>query len=229
MPDLRPDFHWILGKDNFRSLRVLPVASESSGPEVKTDPAKSAERRARRTERVAQCDSIAAMVREDLGLPPKSPQDSLQGRLASSFVAWAIRKPKRPRKAKRKKSPSVSKLEAILWDVFATFIKIRDKRANNGLCFYCDFRPIDSAMHRIKRGKRATKYDERNCHGGCHSCNFEDNHNPQKFDAIFIRKCGVELFLELETKSREFCPRTRGGILDKTEYYKRKISAGEWT
>ena len=196
---------------------------------MKTDLARSRARKARRVEKAAESQALAALGGIPLLYDVRLPDGTELKATRIPRNAWAIRKPKRPRKAKRKKSPSVSKLEAILWDVFATFIKIRDKRANNGLCFYCDFRPIDSAMHRIKRGKRATKYDERNCHGGCHSCNFEDNHNPQKFDAIFIRKCGVELFLELETKSREFCPRTRGGILDKTEYYKRKISAGEWT
>lgn len=143
----------------------------------------------------------------------------------------AVRKAKRKEKAatlwskkvKRPKSKSISQLESILWEVFATYIKLRDKRAFNGFCFYCSCRPIDSAMHRIKRGKRATKYDERNVHGGCHVCNFEDNFNPQKFVAIFIRNTSAGLFCELELKSRQPCPRTRVDIIEKTEEYREKV------
>ena len=102
-----------------------------------------------------------------------------------------------PKKAKRPKSKSIAQLEAVLWDQFSFFIRLRDKRANHGLCFYCEKRPIECAMHRVRRGKRSVKYDERNVHGGCHSCNFEDKYNPQKFDAIFIRKLGAPLFFDL--------------------------------
>ncbi len=127
-----------------------------------------------------------------------------------------------PAKVKRKKLPSISKLESIYWDVFSFFIRMRDKRANAGLCFYCEKRPIECAMHRIKRGKRATKYDERNVDGGCHWCNDKDRFWPQEFDAIFIRKKGAPLFLELDTLSRQECKRTRVDILSQTEHYREK-------
>ncbi len=128
-----------------------------------------------------------------------------------------------PKKVKKQKTVNISKLEEIYWDVFSFFIRTRDKRANAGLCFYCELRPIDCAMHRIKRGKRATKYDERNVDGGCHSCNFEDKHNPQKFDAIFIRKKGLPLFLELVDLGAKECNRSRVDIVEKTDFYKSRV------
>ena len=128
-----------------------------------------------------------------------------------------------PPKVKRKKLPSVSRLEAVLWDQFSFYIRLRDKRANAGLCFYCERRPIECAMHRVKRGKRGVKYDERNVHGGCHSCNFEDNHNPQKFDAIFIRKLGTPLFLDLVARGAVASKRTRVGVLEMTDLYREKV------
>jgi hypothetical protein len=137
-------------------------------------------------------------------------------RAAKAAALW-------PAKVKRKKLPSVSRLEAVLWDQFSFYIRLRDKRANAGLCFYCERRPIQCAMHRVKRGKRATKYDERNVHGGCHSCNFEDNHNPQKFDAIFIRKLGATLFLDLVALGAVISKRTRVDVLAVTAIYREKV------
>lgn len=123
---------------------------------------------------------------------------------------------------KRPKSKTNSQIESIYWDVFSFYIRLRDKRANNGLCFYCGSRPIECAMHRIKRGKRATKYDERNVDGGCHTCNNKDRFWPQEFDATFIRKKGAPLFLELETLSRQECARSRVDMIEKTEFYREK-------
>ncbi len=128
-----------------------------------------------------------------------------------------------PKKVKRKKLPSVSRLEAIQWSEFSFYIRTRDKRANAGLCFYCERLPIECAMHRIKRGKRAVKYDENNVHGGCNSCNFEDQHNPQKFDAIFIRKLGAPLFLDLVARGAVPSKRTRAGVLEATALYREKV------
>ena len=201
----------------------MPVPMRVSRSDFNDAKARSTAKKAKRAVSAIESALIADALAGHDSKTPGTPEDA-PGSLSGPNVAVPLRTLFKPRKPRKAKSKSTAKLENILWDVFSVFIRTRDKRKNNGLCFYCDFRPIDSAMHRIKRGKRATKYDERNCHGGCHSCNFEDNHNPHKFDAIFIRKLGVELFLELEAKSRELCPRTRGGILDKTEYYKRKIS-----
>ncbi len=127
-----------------------------------------------------------------------------------------------PKKVKRPKSLSTAKLEEIYWDAFSFYIRLRDKRANGGLCFYCEKRPIQAAMHRIKRGKRATKYDERNVDGGCHWCNDKDRFWPQEFDAIFIRKKGAEVFLELDVLSRKECHRSRADIIERTEFYREK-------
>lgn len=138
-------------------------------------------------------------------------------------AALATGNPVPKKRAVKQKSKPIGQLEKILWAVFSLYIRLRDKIKNNGLCFYCEKNPIECAMHRIKRGKRATKYDERNSDGGCHTCNTKDQFWPQEFDAIFIRKKGVQLFLELEEKSRQFCPRTRIGILELTEVYRKKI------
>jgi hypothetical protein len=127
-----------------------------------------------------------------------------------------------PKKVKRPKSKTTAQLEAIYWNVFSFFIRLRDKLANSGLCFYCEKNPIECAMHRIKRGKRATKYDERNVDGGCHTCNQKDRFWPQELDAIFIRKKGYEVFLQLDVLSREECKRSRVDILERTEYYRER-------
>jgi hypothetical protein len=133
-------------------------------------------------------------------------------------LPWAKHK-----KIARPTSIPVSKLEAILWDVFSLYIRLRDIKANGGKCFYCAERPVQCAMHRVRRGKRAVKYDERNVHGGCFWCNGEDRFNPQKYDAIFIRKMGLNVFLDLVEKSKEKCKRSRVEILKKTAYFRAKF------
>ncbi len=136
-------------------------------------------------------------------------------RAAKAATLW-------PKKVNRPKSLSTAKLEAFLWDAFSFYIRMRDKLANNGLCFYCEKRPIECAMHRIKRGKRETKYHELNVDGGCHWCNDKDRFWPQEFDAIFIRKKGADIFLDLDKLSRVECHRSRADILEKTVYYRAK-------
>lgn len=130
----------------------------------------------------------------------------------------------KPQKISR---PSRSDLEKACWDACSEYIRLRDKIANKGLCWYCGIRPIECAMHRIKRAKRATRFDERNLHGGCHKCNFEDGpgYQWQKFDAIFIRKLGHELFLELEQKSRGICQHSTTDLMQMAEMFKLKTQA----
>ena len=134
------------------------------------------------------------------------------------------------KRVKRPKSKTTAQLEDGLWEAFSLYIRLRDKRAaiaqeRTPGCFYCESGPIECAMHRIKRGKRSTKYDERNVDGGCHRCNFEDIHNPQKFDAIFIKKKGAALFLELEEKGRQISKRSRTEVLYLTEFYRALLQA----
>lgn len=118
--------------------------------------------------------------------------------------------PKQGKKEKRPKAKigvgvsSYGKREAVLWSIFSIFIRLRDCGDNShgySKCISCSdtgyFRDMD-AGHFIVRGFKPTKYDERNVHAQCFSCNREKEGNVKEYS----KALGIKLSEALKDKSR---------------------------
>jgi hypothetical protein len=122
----------------------------------------------------------------------------------------AARKARRRAKAKllysgKPKKVTFKKADALAWKECSLYIRERDWK-RYGVCYWCEAAPIEHATHLIPRGKRGTKFDERNVFGGCATCNFKDSRVPGYHDSmvnIFIRKNGASLYQELVALSEQ--------------------------
>jgi len=68
----------------------------------------------------------------------------------------------------------------------------------NGKCPLCGVNPIQALFH-ILRSKtvKILRYDIRNVIASCHKCNWIEYRNPDPSRAWYIRKYGVEQYLQL--------------------------------
>lgn len=86
-----------------------------------------------------------------------------------------------PKKVKKTKSISRSKLVKKADSIFSTFIRLRDSDKKGyvkcPLCWAKVHWKKAQNMHFITRGCRFYRYDEDNCHAGCMRCNVILNWN----------------------------------------------------
>lgn len=109
-------------------------------------------------------------------------------------------------------------------DVFAAWIRQRD-----GRCYALDI-PGEAqrckghlnCCHLIGRGKKAIRFDEKNCNGGCSFHNQIHDHTmrpqPHIYTGWFIRKYGADAYLDLEARAKVTKKWTReelNGIIEK--------------
>lgn len=87
-------------------------------------------------------------------------------------------------------------------DLWAYFIKLRDKLAYGGVCRICGVRGIEVAYHIIPRGDDATRWDFENGCGACHECNRGEQMNRSRYRAKHVVIFGAELIERLEAKAR---------------------------
>lgn len=96
-------------------------------------------------------------------------------------------------KPKKKKLDSLPKLVKKADTVFSNFIRTRD----NFTCVLCGSKNIPQNGHLIKRGKRATRFDEKNCNCQCASCNIRHNYYPEPYTSWFINRYGAKEYQDL--------------------------------
>lgn len=76
-----------------------------------------------------------------------------------------------------------------------------------GKCPLCNERPVQCCFHFVRRRRKVLRWDVRNVVGACHTCNYVEYRDPDLSRAWYIRRFGVERYLELVDKSREdFAP-----------------------
>lgn len=95
---------------------------------------------------------------------------------------------------KKGKLPSLPKLIKKADVVFSLWIRNRDKQ-----CVLHSPR-CSSALqnsHLIRRGKRAVRFSEINCNGGCSYHNFLHNSEPHHYTNWFIKKYGNGVYEKL--------------------------------
>ena len=159
---------------------------------MRTDPAKSLARAEKRQERVKKCASIAAMVRKDLGLPPKSTAKAPPRHWGSRDVTLPINQPKRPRKAKRgklKRAPSRKKqIDGIKKRILGVGGKwSKAVRARDGKCVMCHKTDTLQAHDWLfRRGhSMALAVDVANGATLCYGCHIGRVHHDGDGDFIF--------------------------------------------
>lgn len=110
----------------------------------------------------------------------------------------------------KKKAKTITNPEDKVWTAFSIYIRTRDCIATCnslvvGRCCTCNhIIPMkgNDAGHFISRWIQATKYDERNCHLQCASCNRFQQGKWREYHKFIVDRYGKEVLEELmEAKS----------------------------
>jgi len=105
-------------------------------------------------------------------------------------------------KNKRTKPSLVASLDKI----FSQFIRLRDTPGGVGRCISCQkvimYKDCDCG-HYINRKHMTTRFDEKNCHAQCRSCNRFDEGNMQGYRRGLIAKIGEKETDLLEVKKHD--------------------------
>ncbi len=110
---------------------------------------------------------------------------------------------------------------------FSQYIRHRD----HNQCFASEISKDEAAKctgfpqcaHLIKRGKKAVRFDERNCHCSCSYHNYLHNHYPEIMTSWFIKKYGEPVYLALVLSSRRIKKWTRPELEELIKKYKLRL------
>jgi len=91
-------------------------------------------------------------------------------------------------KTKKKKLATFGSLLKEADRVFSIWIRTRD----NYQCVICGSKERPQNGHLIKRGKRAVRFDEKNCACQCASHNYSHNNYPEPYTNWFLNKYGAK-------------------------------------
>ena len=132
---------------------------------------------------------------------------------------------KKHKRNKRKRLPTLKSLKTKA-DKFLSLHVMAVTISEFGLCPLCNKNPIQCCFHFIRRrvGKGILRWDVRDTIGACHPCNFVERYNPDLSRAWFIRKYGVDLYLELVDESQKPFKATRDFLNAIIAYYEPKVS-----
>jgi hypothetical protein len=126
-----------------------------------------------------------------------------------------------------KKHITISKLEKKLDAVFSKYIRKRDSIDGFARCFTCrKFAPISKmhAGHYHSRTEKAIRWNEKNVHAQCVSCNLFKEGNKPQYTLRLIDKYGRGILDELETKRVLGKKPDRLELLAMIEEYKQKLN-----
>lgn len=133
-------------------------------------------------------------------------------------------------KLEQKARKDYKKLVAKLDDVFQMWVRYRD----NWTCICCKTH-IDPnsegakakmhAGHYVGRGCLALRWDEKNVHAQCATCNMQQNYYgvDPRYTQSLIWKHGIDILQYLSLKKHLQVKYTTSELEDKIEYYKQKL------
>ena len=113
--------------------------------------------------------------------------------------------------------------------LFSKYIRIKEAVKANGYvkCVTCGkVREWDDQMeagHYVSRDKRATKYDERNVHIQCKSCNSYHGGEIAEYAAYLLSEYGADIITELVQKGREYKKFTLDELKEMAKIYRKRI------
>ena len=132
-------------------------------------------------------------------------------------------KPKAKRRGRKSERAILAKkLDSLV----SMFVRLRDKKANNGLCFLCRIRPIEVAYHIIPRGRMILRWDLENVRGGCSPCNFGEKNHRLLYREKHIGAIGALKYAELEARARETAKFSVGDLRDLKAGIERRLREG---
>ena len=108
--------------------------------------------------------------------------------------------------------------------IFSQYIRLRD----NGVCFTClckDSPKYMQAGHFIPRNISNTRFDEKNVHCQCKSCNIFKSGNMDSYAVELEAKYGQGILQELAEKKRVHKKFTIPELEELCEHYKVKLAS----
>ena len=184
---------------------------------MKTDPARSRARKARRVERVAESSAISVALGIILPDPLKSTAKAPLRHWGSRDVTFPINQPKRPRKAKRKKSPTLSKLKKELWREISLLV-----RSWSNFCWACFTGPVEVAAHIVPSNDgAATRYFLPNLYPCCMACNTAERFQRGTWVYRHREIFGADMVDALYEMSRQTFQLKKHWVLEQTERIKK--------
>jgi len=115
----------------------------------------------------------------------------------------------------KKRLPTIRSLIGKADKVFASYIRNRD----GNKCVLCGSTKSPTCGHLIKRGKKATRWDEVNCNCLCSGCNYKDNFEHDIYVIWFLREYGQTMYEDLLDRSKVLFKPTREYLLGVIEKY----------
>lgn len=132
-----------------------------------------------------------------------------------------------PKKAKKTKAPSRSKLVRKADSIFSTYIRLRDADKHGivkcPLCWAKVHWKKAQNMHFITRACWFYRYDETNCHWGCMRCNVILNWNYIAYTRYMQNKYWIETVDHMIAESKKIHKLSASEIQTIIETYTNKI------
>lgn len=116
----------------------------------------------------------------------------------------------------------IAKLIKKLDAVFSIYIRNRDK----GVCFTCGVKKNPKEMqcgHYESRSHFETRWDTRNCHCQCYSCNVMRNGNMTNYAINLIKKYDKGILDRLHKLAQTPVRLKREDLLSQIEFYKKEV------
>jgi|SRR6185295_1929383 len=116
-----------------------------------------------------------------------------------------------------------------LWIWFSRFIRLRDSDENGiATCFTCGRRlKWDAGIqagHFIGRREQSTKFDEKNVHAQCVTCNHFNAGMQFEYSLQLDRKYGEGTAMRLLIQSKQICKRGEFEIKELRKYYQKEVA-----
>ena len=125
------------------------------------------------------------------------------------------------------KKPKISTLDKKLWKIFSEYIRKRDRIQDDACkCISCGAIKHWKEMHAghfIGRRHLGTKYDEKNVHAQCCSCNTYGEGEQYNYGLNLIKKYSPGVIFELEVKKKLNPKKDWTWYVEMIEVYKDKL------
>ncbi len=113
--------------------------------------------------------------------------------------------------------------------LFSKYIRLKEAVKANGYvkCVTCGkIRKWNDQMeagHYVSRDKKPTRYDERNVHVQCKSCNGYHSGELAEYAVYLVSEYGQDILVELTQKGREYKKFTLDELKKMAKIYRKKI------
>lgn len=185
-----------------------------NGGKVKTDLSRSRSRKARRVEKAAESQALAALggipLLYDVTLPDGT-------ELKATGMAPKRSRTAPGRKQKRKKSPTLSKLKKLLWHEISLLV-----RSWSPVCAICKINPTECAAHIVPaEAGAATRFFLPNLYPCCFTHNYDEFRHRGNYVYKHMDVFGEDFVRALYLMSEETFQIKKYWVIEQTERMKK--------